>query len=277
MLEFSWRSEPDWVIFSANDLGRPVTVESWQAVVGPAEASTVARLWASVENEEALADGYDLHLPWKKVAELTPGQRRVLKLPGAPDVTLSVRNNGTIDQNIFSLDYAWLRTNGQPIVLPSLDGPFLKIGSKEYLLPSALYEIVAAIDRFNSIPASRPDDRAAAWVDVQSLLPASDQPSPDLSATKYLKEKSTANLKVAFAPIIKSSLDKVDATKYWAEVMRLYNQIPFVDKIEPDLTEYVTQKAIDGLFVMIAKEELNIRKDPIAQTTALLKKVFGSL
>ena len=192
MLEFSWRSEPDWVIFSANDLGRPVTVESWQAVVGPAEASTVARLWASVENEEALADGYELHLPWKKVAELTPGQRRVLKLPGAPDVTLSVRNNGTIDQNIFSLDYAWLRTNGQPIVLPSLDGPFLKIGSKEYLLPSALYEIVAAIDRFNSIPASRPDDRAAAWVDVQSLLPASDQPSPDLSATKYLKETRIA-------------------------------------------------------------------------------------
>ena len=57
--------------------------------------------------------------------------------------------------------------------------------------------------------------------------------------------------------------------------MNTYNKIPFVQKVNPDLTAYVTEKALHGLFIMIAKEEEQIRKDPIAQTTELLKKVFG--
>ena len=95
------------------------------------------------------------------------------------------------------------------------------------------------------------------------------------AATKYLKGKTTASLTKTFAPIIKSSLDKVDATKYWGEVMTTYNKIPFVQKVNPDLTQYVTQKAMDALFLMISREETLIRKDPVAQTTDLLKKVFG--
>jgi len=68
----------------------------------------------------------------------------------------------------------------------------------------------------------------------------------------------------------------VDATKYWTNIINTYNQIPFVTKMNPNLTEYITNKAIDGLFVMIAKEEFAIRKDPAARTTELLKKVFGN-
>ena len=95
------------------------------------------------------------------------------------------------------------------------------------------------------------------------------------AATQYLQKTTTPELKTKFSPIIKTSLDKVDATRLWSELIKQYNQIPFVKKQNPDLTGYVTDKAISGLFVMVSKEEAKIRKDPAAQTTELLKKVFG--
>ncbi|MBM2815154.1 MAG: hypothetical protein HW421_1916 [Ignavibacteria bacterium] len=97
----------------------------------------------------------------------------------------------------------------------------------------------------------------------------------DGAATDYLRRTTSVLLADKFRPVISSSLDKVDATKYWKSVMTTYNKIPFVDKVNPDLTEYVLGKALEGLFHMIAKEETNIRKDPVARTTELLKKVFG--
>jgi hypothetical protein len=96
------------------------------------------------------------------------------------------------------------------------------------------------------------------------------------AATQYLKRTTSPELIVKFKPVIKTSLDKVNATKYWTDIINAYNKIPFVKKMNPNLTEYVTGKAIDGLFVMVAKEELKIRKDPVARTTELLKKVFGN-
>jgi hypothetical protein len=84
-------------------------------------------------------------------------------------------------------------------------------------------------------------------------------------------------LKEKFTPVVKASLDKVNATKYYADLIGYYNRIPFVQKVSPDLTGYATDKAIAGLFVMIAKEEKNIRKDPLARSTDLLKKVFSSV
>lgn len=95
------------------------------------------------------------------------------------------------------------------------------------------------------------------------------------AATQFLRKTTYNELRSAFTPTIKNSLDKVDATKYWSSIMNTYNKIPFVQKVNPDLTAYVTEKALNGLFIMIAKEEEQIRKDPIAQTTELLKKVFG--
>lgn len=96
-----------------------------------------------------------------------------------------------------------------------------------------------------------------------------------IAATNYLKSKTTEKLTAQFAPIIKNSLDKVNATKYWKTAMTSYNKIPLVSKINPDLNQYVTAKAIDALFLMIGKEESLIRKDPLKQTTEILKKVFG--
>jgi hypothetical protein len=90
---------------------------------------------------------------------------------------------------------------------------------------------------------------------------------PNDAATQYLARTTTPGLKAKFSPVIKTSLDKVDATRLWADLINVYNQIPFVTRQNPDLTGYV--------FAMIAKEELKIRQDPVARTTDLLKKVFG--
>jgi hypothetical protein len=98
---------------------------------------------------------------------------------------------------------------------------------------------------------------------------------PDTAATSYLKKGTTPQLTVAFKPVIESSLQKTDATKYWKSLFETYNKVPFVKKINPDLTAYATQKAIEGIFYYVAAEEKNIRKNPAAQATDLLKKVFG--
>ena len=97
----------------------------------------------------------------------------------------------------------------------------------------------------------------------------------DNAATEYLKRTTSGLLKEKFKPVIQNSLNKVNATKYYSDIVTRYNQIPLVDKVNPDLDDYATDKAIEGLFTMIAKEEKNIRQDPIARTTELLKKVFG--
>jgi hypothetical protein len=98
----------------------------------------------------------------------------------------------------------------------------------------------------------------------------------DNAATMYLKNTTSPELIDKFQPIIKTSLDNVNATRYWSDLITIYNKIPMVKKMNPDLPQYVTQKAIDGLFIMITKEELKIRKDPVARTSELLKKVFGN-
>ena len=99
----------------------------------------------------------------------------------------------------------------------------------------------------------------------------------DTAATHYLKDKTTAELLQKFTPIVQAAIDKVELTKYWNPLVSNYNKIPFVEKQNPDLTAYVTQKALQGLFKLIADEELKIRKDPVARVTDILKKVFGSI
>ncbi|MCK6617818.1 MAG: DUF4197 domain-containing protein [Cyclobacteriaceae bacterium] len=95
------------------------------------------------------------------------------------------------------------------------------------------------------------------------------------AATQYLKRTTLAQLKEKFKPVIQNALNKVNATKYYSDLVTRYNKIPTVEKVNPNLDDYATDKAIDGLFLMIAKEEKNIREDPVARTTDLLKKVFG--
>ena len=106
--------------------------------------------------------------------------------------------------------------------------------------------------------------------DAMTLLKGEDN-----AATQFLKKKTKASLVEKFKPIIKTSLDKVGATKHWTNIFTTYNKIPFVEKVNPNLDEHVTNKAIDGLFIQIEKQEKEIRKNPGARVTDLLKKVFG--
>ncbi len=94
-------------------------------------------------------------------------------------------------------------------------------------------------------------------------------------ATNYLKQSTSEELYKKFLSPIKTSLEKVNATKHWSTVMNTYNKIPMVQKVNPDLDDYVTKKALDGLFLMIGKEEKKIREKPFARVTEILKKVFN--
>jgi hypothetical protein len=98
---------------------------------------------------------------------------------------------------------------------------------------------------------------------------------PNNSATLYFEKTTTAQLTAQFRPVIQASLNKVNATKYYAQAAGEYNKLPFVKHINPDITDYATQKAIQGLFIMIAKEELNIRQNISARSTPVMQKVFA--
>ncbi|MES2266462.1 MAG: DUF4197 domain-containing protein [Bacteroidota bacterium] len=95
------------------------------------------------------------------------------------------------------------------------------------------------------------------------------------AATQYFKRTTSMALAASFKPVIETSLNKVGATKYYSEAANAYNKVPLVSKVNPDISDYVTQRAIEGLFVEIAHEELNIRQNLGARTTPLLQKVFG--
>lgn len=95
------------------------------------------------------------------------------------------------------------------------------------------------------------------------------------AATNYLNNKTNAQLTTAMTPSVKESLSKVQILNYWAPLAKKYNAIPGVKKVNPDLNKYVTQRTVDGLFKLIAVEEQQIRTNPAARTTDILKKVFG--
>jgi len=102
----------------------------------------------------------------------------------------------------------------------------------------------------------------------------------DGAATKYLKDNTTAKLTLAFTPKVEAAIAKVKLTEYWNPIITKYNSAMALtggEKLNPDLTKYVTEKAISGLFIMVAKEENKIRKDPAARVSEILQKVFGSL
>ncbi|KYP13744.1 DUF4197 domain-containing protein [Flavihumibacter sp. CACIAM 22H1] len=96
----------------------------------------------------------------------------------------------------------------------------------------------------------------------------------DFAATNYFKEKTSGPLTEAFRPVIESSLQKVEATRYWNDVFSAYNKVARTP-VNTDLSAYVTEKALAGIFLELSLEEQKIRKDPAARVTELLKKVFA--
>jgi hypothetical protein len=95
------------------------------------------------------------------------------------------------------------------------------------------------------------------------------------AATQYLQRTSGQVLIAKFEPIIQSNLQKANATKYWSDAIKAYNALPFVQKMNPNLSQYVTQKATDGIFLMVAIEEGKIRENPAQRVGSVLQDVFG--
>jgi hypothetical protein len=142
----------------------------------------------------------------------------------------------------------------------------------------------AKVDEFiktlNRAAETAAKDAAPIFVDAVRTMSITDAlgilKGHDSSATSYLKKSTNAQLHAQFKPVVQAALNKVDATKYWKDIINTYNKIPTVKKkLNPDLAAYATGKAIDGLFLLVADEEAKIRKDPAARVSDLLKKVFG--
>jgi hypothetical protein len=98
----------------------------------------------------------------------------------------------------------------------------------------------------------------------------------DNEATLYFKDKTFSRLHEIFKPIVNKTMSQVGVTRGFQDLNAKLNKIPFVERVSFDLDQYVTQGALDGLFLMLAEEEAKIRRDPAARVTDLLKRVFGS-
>lgn len=99
---------------------------------------------------------------------------------------------------------------------------------------------------------------------------------PKDSATQYFKKKMTPSLQKEMGPIVSESLSQVGAIQSFDTVMGKYQALPFVPDVKANLTDYVIEKGMDGIFHYIGKEEIAIRSNPVKQTTDLLKKVFSA-
>ena len=109
------------------------------------------------------------------------------------------------------------------------------------------------------------------FTDARGILEGQDN-----AATQYFKEKTSGRLQEVFKPITRQAMSEVGTTSKYQSLDAKIKTIPFANKVSFDLDQYVTDKALDGLFLMLAEEELKIRQNPTARTTDLLKKVFGS-
>lgn len=112
--------------------------------------------------------------------------------------------------------------------------------------------------------------RNMSFTDAKNILLGGDN-----AATSYLEKTTSTALYAKFNPVIKNSFGKVGADQVWANIITRYNAIPLVTKVNPDLTDYTTQKALAGVFTMIAVEESDIRNNFNARTSNLLKRVFA--
>lgn len=112
--------------------------------------------------------------------------------------------------------------------------------------------------------------RNMTFMDAKTILMGGEN-----SATTYLQNSTSTALYGKFNPVIKNSFNKVGADKVWASIITKYNSIPLVNKVNPDLTDYVTNQAMNGVFKMIAVEEKNIRTNLSSRTSVLLQKVFA--
>ena len=158
-----------------------------------------------------------------------------------------------------------------PEELQKVDKTLRKIGMSKLADQGLLVMNRAAEDAVKtSTPIFVDAVKQMSFTDAKNILLGDER-----SATTYLQNSTTQPLYDQFNPVIKNSFSRVGADKIWTSIIKKYNSIPLVEKVNPDLTNYTTNKALDGVFKMIAVEEKNIRTNLSSRTSDLLKKVFA--
>lgn len=181
-------------------------------------------------------------------------------------------------------------TNGVDIL--SKDGGYFKDQAVKILLPDELKQVDSALRKIglssladqglkvlNQAAESAVSEAKPIFISAIKNMTINDAmgilKGDNLSATTYLKTNTFSALETAFAPKVEASLSKVGADKVWTNIIEQYNQIPFVKKVEPNLTSYVTTQTINGLFTKVGDKEKEIRTNVAARTTPLLQSVFA--
>jgi len=177
--------------------------------------------------------------------------------------------------------------------LTAMDG-FYKNEAVKILMPEELQKVESALRKFgmgnladqgivamNRAAEDAVKEATPIFVSAVKNMTITDAKSILLgnenAATTYLQGSTNKELYAKFSPVVQQSIGKVGADAIWSTIITKYNQLPFVTKVNPDITDYITNKAMDGVFKMIAVEEKNIRTDLKSRTSPLLQSVFGLL
>jgi len=212
----------------------------------------------------------------QQIANQLPG---VLNQTGSIDIAGGLKealNNGITKQvTKLTASDGFYKNQMVKILLPEelkkVDSGLRKIG-----LGSLADEGLKAINRTaedavkEATPIFVDAIKGMTFTDAKNILMGNES-----AATTYLQSSTSTALYAKFNPVIKNSYAKVGADKVWANIINKYNAIPLVKKVNPDLTDYTTNKAMEGVFKMIGVEEKNIRTDLSSRTSDLLKKVFA--
>ena len=195
--------------------------------------------------------------------DISNGLKQALELGVSQGVDLLSKKNGYYDNNLVKILL--------PEQLQKVDKTLRQIGLGSLADQGIKLLNTAAEDAVNEAkPIFINAIKNLTFSDAAAILAGNKD-----AATQYLQKTTTSQLVNAFSPKIKASLDKLGANEIWSQIMSKYNAIPFVNQVNADLTGYVTEKAIDGLFLQVAKKEEDIRTNISARTTPLLQKVFS--
>lgn len=196
-------------------------------------------------------------------AEISSGLRQALQFGIDKEVSNLAEKDGFFSNELVRI--------GLPAELQKVDRTLRDVGL-DALADEGLKVLNRAAEDAVSeaIPVFAGAVKGITFADARNILLGADD-----AATVYLNTRTEQELYTRFNPIISNSLDKVGATQVWKNIIDKYNSIPLSSKVNPDLPDYVTNEALDGVFLMIAKEEKDIRSSISARSTDLLRKVFA--
>ena len=196
-------------------------------------------------------------------SEISAGLKQALEFGIEKEVTSLAKKDGFFSNELVRI--------GLPAELQKVDKTLRDVGL-DALADEGLKVLNRAAEDAVSeaIPVFVDAVKGMTFTDARNILFGADN-----AATVYLSNRTEQELYNRFNPIISNSLEKVGASKVWQNIIQKYNSLPITSNVNPDLPDYVTHEALDGVFLMIAKEEESIRNNFAARTTDLLKRVFA--